>query len=97
MRTPDTPVFVKTHDFNVWLLNHTRRFPKHFRQTLTQSLEMLALEFEELLIMANAVRGSERVTFLEQADGKLMCLRATTGRTSNRDMAARLILQLSHQ
>ncbi len=45
-RIPDTPLFVKVHDFNVWLLNHTRRFPKHFRHTLTERLEMLAFQFE---------------------------------------------------
>ena len=75
MRIPDTPLFVKVHDFNVWLLNHTRRFPKHFRHTLTERLELLALEFEELLLLANSIRGQERTSVLEQADGKLVCLR----------------------
>jgi len=75
MKIPDTPLFVKTHDFNVWLLSHTRRFPKHFRYTLTQRLESLALEFEELLLMANVYRGSERKKWLQQADGVLLCLR----------------------
>ena len=75
MHIPDTPLFVKTHDFNVCLLNHTMRFPKHFRYTLTQRLEILALEFEELLLMGNAVRGAERRRLLVQADGTLACLR----------------------
>jgi hypothetical protein len=26
MKTPDTPLFAKTHDFNLWLLRHTQRF-----------------------------------------------------------------------
>ena len=75
MSTPDTPLFVKTHDFNVWLLGHTRRFPRHFRFTLTQRLESLALEFEETLLMANVFRGPERKQLLQQADGLLLCLR----------------------
>ena len=56
MQIPDTPLFVKTHDFNVWLLNHTRRFPKHFRQTLTQRMELIALEFEERILWEQHVR-----------------------------------------
>jgi len=75
MKIPDTPLFVKTHDFNVWLLGRTRRFPKHFRYTLMQRLENLALEFEELLLMANVYRAGERRKLLQQADGVLLCLR----------------------
>ena len=26
MSTPDTPLFVKTHDFLLWLIRHTQRF-----------------------------------------------------------------------
>ena len=62
MKTPNTPLFVKTHDFNVWLLNHTRRFPKHFRYSLTQRIENLAFEFEECLY-----RESQRDTQLPQS------------------------------
>ena len=75
MTTPDTPLFVKTHDFNVWLIRHTQRFPKSLRYTLTQRLENLALEFEECLWMANAVRGRARLDWLTVADGKLLSLR----------------------
>ena len=28
---PDTPLFVKTHDFLLWLIRHTQRFPKNLR------------------------------------------------------------------
>jgi Reverse transcriptase (RNA-dependent DNA polymerase) len=28
MATPDTPLFVKTHDFLLWLIRHTQRFIK---------------------------------------------------------------------
>ncbi len=75
MQIPDTPLFVKTHDFNVWLIRHTQRFPKSLRYTLTQRLENLALEFEECLWMANAVRGRARTEWLTVADGKLLSLR----------------------
>ncbi|MEZ6055497.1 MAG: hypothetical protein R3C01_02210 [Planctomycetaceae bacterium] len=54
--SPETPLFVKTHEFNVWLLNHTQRFPKNLRLSYTSRLEGLSFEFEELILMANAVR-----------------------------------------
>ena len=59
--TPATPLFVNTHDCNVWLCQHTQRFPKHLRHSYTNRLESSALEFEEALLMANAPRrfGSE--------------------------------------
>jgi len=30
---PDTPLFVKTHDFLLWLIRHTQRFPKNLRHS----------------------------------------------------------------
>ncbi|MFN5314108.1 MAG: hypothetical protein ACK5FF_06605 [Planctomyces sp.] len=53
MQMPDTPLFVKTHDFVLWLLRHTQRFPKNLRHSYTNRVESLAFEFEELLVMAN--------------------------------------------
>ena len=76
MGHPDTPLFVKTHDFNLWLFQHTGRFPKHLRHTYTNRLESLALDFEEALLMANSARGQARSRWLERADGRLVCLRA---------------------
>ncbi len=76
MGHPDTPLFVKTHDFTLWLFQHTGRFPKHLRYTYTNRLESLALGFEEALLMANAARGQARSRWLERADGRLVCLRA---------------------
>jgi hypothetical protein len=37
-------------------------------------LENLALDFQEAILMANTVRGSERLTWLDRADRKLICL-----------------------
>ncbi len=75
MPLPNTPLFVKTHDFVLWLIRHTQRFPKNLRHTLSQKLEWTAIEFQQSLIMANSVRGAERLRFLNQADGLLVCLR----------------------
>ena len=73
---PDTPLFVKTHDFLLWLIKHTQRFPKNLRHTFTQRLETALLDFQEATLMGNAARGPQRTRWLDVADGKLLCLRA---------------------
>jgi hypothetical protein len=60
MSSPDTPLFVKTRDWLLWLIQHTQRFPKNLRHSYTLKLETLALEFQEAILMANAVRGQQR-------------------------------------
>jgi hypothetical protein len=72
----DTPLFVKTHDFILWLMERTQRFPKQWRHSYTNKLECVAFEFQEAILMANQARGPRRLTWLERADGKLVCLRA---------------------
>ena len=76
MQIPETPLFVKTHDFLLWLLRHTARFPKHLRQSYTLKLETSASDFQEATLMANAARGEGRHQWLERADGRLVCIRA---------------------
>ena len=76
MAIQDTPLFVKTHDFLLWLMRHTQRFPKSLRHSYTQKTENMAFEFQEAILMANTVRGEARGKWLELADGKLVCLRA---------------------
>lgn len=66
MKTPDTPLFVKTHDFVVWLLQHSQRFPKNLRASYTIRLESLAIEIEESLLMANVARGPKRRAILKR-------------------------------
>jgi hypothetical protein len=74
--TPNTPLFVKTHDFLVWLIKHTQRFPKHLRYSFTSRLESAGFEFQEAILMANSARGGDRLSWLDVADGKLLCFRA---------------------
>ncbi len=76
MPTPDTPLFVKTHDFVVWLFNHSQRFPKSLRHSYTVRLEQAVLDFEEAILAANASRGEGRRRWLERADAKLVILRS---------------------
>lgn len=76
MPIPSTPLFVKTHDFLLWLIRHTQRFPKNLRHSYTLKLETMGFDFQESILMANAARGPERKQWLNKADGKLVCLRA---------------------
>jgi hypothetical protein len=73
---PNTPLFVKTHDFLLWLIQHTQRFPKNLRHSYTARLESNGFEFQQAILMANAVRGEARAARLLEADGRLTCLRA---------------------
>ena len=75
MTIPQTPIFVKTHDFILWLLKRTQRFPKNMRHSYTNRLETLAFDFEQALITANTNRGRDRLAQLHVADTKLACLR----------------------
>ena len=45
----ESPLFVKTQDYVLWLFRHTARFPKQYRHTLTQRIEQGALEFQRCL------------------------------------------------
>ena len=73
---PTTPLFVKTHDFIVWLFHHSARAPKRLRHSYTQRVESSALEFEATILRANAARDEKRGEFLSIADGELAVLRS---------------------
>jgi hypothetical protein len=52
----ESPILVKTHDFLLWLVPQTIKFPKSQRFLLAQRLHGTALNFYELLIRARKVR-----------------------------------------
>jgi four helix bundle protein len=47
-----SPIFTKSYDLTVWLLNHTEKFPKIERFRLAKRIEDAVLSFYELLIKA---------------------------------------------
>lgn len=77
-----SPLFVKTSDFLLWLLNHTESFPKNERFRMAKRLEDSAFSFYELLIEATRSSKQKR-QLLIQADIELEKLR--------------LFIRLSHQ
>jgi hypothetical protein len=68
----ESPLFVKTRDFIVWLLRQTAKFPRQYRQTLTARLEQSALEFQRNLGRCQIARQPEA---LQAADVELWQMR----------------------
>jgi len=65
----ESPIFAKTHDFLLWLVPQTTKFPKSQRFVLAQRLHGSALTFYELLIRARKVRPNRSI--LVDADVEL--------------------------
>jgi hypothetical protein len=77
-------IFTRTYDLLSWLLPQTAKFPRVQRFVVTKRLQDAALDFQERIIEANAVRApAYRARRLRQADAALRKLR--------------LYLRLAHQ
>lgn len=68
-------IFTRTYDFVSWLLPLTQNFPRSQRFVVIQRLQAAALNFQELLIEANAERGATRAEKLKSADVELRKVR----------------------
>jgi hypothetical protein len=83
-----SPIFVKTEAFAVWLLGHTAGFPRHERFRLAKRIEDALFDFHEHLL--RAVKLDDVAGCLAEADVALdrlrTCLRLALemGYTSNR-------------
>lgn len=66
---------VRTFDLLKWLIPVAETFPRAFRFNVTQRLTGSLLDFQELLVTAQASRGRNRTAFLVQCDAKLTLLR----------------------
>jgi len=55
---PQSPLFVKTYDFLLWLIPLTLKFPKSQRFLLAERLSKMALDFYDLIL--DAVMEPER-------------------------------------
>ncbi len=62
-RDGDSPIFVKSYDFLLWLLNTTEKFPKSERFRLGNRLEDAAFAFHETLIAATRTHTPLRLLF----------------------------------
>ena len=66
-----SPLFARTYDFIAWLLPRTYSFPRPQRFVVTKRLQDAALDFQELIVDAESVRGAQRLERLRQADAAL--------------------------
>lgn len=69
-----SPIFVKSYDFLLWLVPLTLKFPKSQRFLLAERLGKLALDFYEAILEA-VLETSETEAKLEQADRLLNKIR----------------------
>ena len=71
---PQSPLFVKTYDFLLWLIPLTLKFPKSQRFLLAERLSRMALDFYDLILDAvmEPERQGER---LDEADKLLTKIR----------------------
>lgn len=68
-------IFTRTYDLITWLLPATEKFPRSQRFVLTQRLNDALLNFQELIIEANALRNQQRLAKIKLADTELRKLR----------------------
>lgn len=66
-----TPLFTKTFDYTVWLMQASNHFPRSQRFFVTQRFVDAALNFQELVLEANVKRMPERREKLLLADVQL--------------------------
>ena len=64
-------IFTRTYDLLTWLLPLSEKFPRSQRFVITQRLQQSVLDFQELIIEANAMRGELRAEKLRSADVEL--------------------------
>ena len=71
----ESPLFVKTYDFLLWLIPRVQKFPKAHRFALSERIQRLALDFQDSLVAAGKAQGAARLERLQQADLQLAQLR----------------------
>lgn len=71
---PQSPLFVKSYDFLLWLIPLTLKFPKSQRFLLAERLGNMALAFYDIVLEA-AMEQDQQAELLHQADKQLTKIR----------------------
>jgi 23S rRNA-intervening sequence protein len=71
--TQQSPIFVKTEVFMVWLFNHTANFPRQERFRLATHIDETIFDFHEQLL--RAAYADQPLEHLREADLQLTKLR----------------------
>lgn len=69
-----SPIFVKTEAFMVWMFDHTTKYPKKERFRLAQRLDNTLLDFHRCLVLATQAEQPQPI--LNEAQIHLELLRA---------------------
>jgi hypothetical protein len=71
----ESPLFVRTYDFLLWLIPQAQKFPRAYRFTLAERIQRLALDFYDSLVAAGKSKNGTRREMLSEADIQLEQLR----------------------
>lgn len=71
---PQSPIFVKTYDFLLWLIPLTLKFPKSQRFLLAERLNGMSLDFDDLILTA-VMEPARQAELLDAADKQLSTIR----------------------
>ena len=71
---PQSPIFVKTYDFLLWLIPTTLKFPKNQRFLLAERLSRMSLDFYDTILEA-VMDPSQQTELLSKADRLLTKIR----------------------
>jgi hypothetical protein len=75
MGMKESPLYVRTYDFLLWLVPRVQKFPKVHRFALSERIQRLAFDFQDSLVAAGKSQGEARSMQLHQADVQLAQLR----------------------
>ena len=71
----ESPLFIRTYDFLMWLVPQVQKFPRAHRFTLAERIQRLAFDFQDSLVAAGKSENALRYERLQQADIQLEQLR----------------------
>ena len=69
------PIFSKSYDMLIWLMQVTQHFPRAHRHDYTKRLLDAAFDFRECLEVSNLRRAGARLEYLHKADEALAKLK----------------------
>lgn len=68
-----SPIFIKTEAFMLWMLHHVKQYPREERFRLTSRIEQALFTFHESLLYA--AKTNETAHYLRKADAEFDMLR----------------------
>ena len=64
----ESPLFVRTHEFLLWLLPQVQKFPRAYRFSLAERIQRTGMDFQDDIIAAGKSKNEERRAWLKKAD-----------------------------